>query len=890
MSRANARHDELLRRNIERCNGYVFKTVGDSFCAAFSTPSDAISAAVDVQRGLATEEWPAPIKIRVRIGLHTGECEQRDNDYFGPSVNRAARLEAIAHGGQILVSRATAEILQDSLPDGVALRDIGEHRLKDLGRPEWVFQVEADGLATEFPPVSSLDNPEFLHNLPEQVSSFVGRDGELARLCELVGYARVVTLTGPGGVGKTRLALQVAVELLDGSGDGVWFVDLAPLEDPELVAQTVANVLAVREEREHAISETLVNALRDRDILVVLDNCEHLIAAAATLVENLVQHCGMVNVLTTSREPLGIAGEHVYRVPSLTLPPTDEEDPDRLARSEAVRLFAERARQHNPDFSLDVVNAPAIARLCRRLDGIPLAIELATARLRSMSLPDLEARLDQCFRLLTGGSRTALPRQRTLQALISWSYDLLAEAERVFLDRLSVFAGGFDLDAAEAVALGDGVDEPDVLDTLAVLVDKSLVQADDAAGTVTTRYRLLETIRDFASTKLAERGEAEAAAVRSAHRDHYLEFATMARPYLDGHDQIQWLDRLEREHDNLRLALSYCLADPDPALGLCLAAELAPYWDYRGYGVEGVARLHAQLDRPTGDGARLQRGSALIGSGLLLSTVGNYRDAIGQGEEALEIARVERDDHLRSEALKVLAVARYRQGEFGSALALVDESLLIARARGDHNLAAYLLSMKGVALDELGQDGLSSYNEALVLFHGSGNRIRATSVLNNLACREMTSGDLRIAREHLDEALKSAEDLGDLELVSYILGNIGLAAYLKGHHAEGAESFLRSLEISRRNGFESQLGYALLGLALTSPESAAQRAAKLHGVVDALFEQLGEHLQGLESRLREADVSRRQRILGVPNFEAAYLAGKGMSREEAIPFATLDSE
>jgi predicted ATPase len=796
-------------------------------------------------------------------------------------------LESIAHGSQVVLTRATTDVVRDQLPAGVGLRELGIHRLKDLGRPEEVFQLEIADLNAEFPPLSSLDHPEFQHNLPEQVSSFVGRENEMGKLCQLLADARIVTLTGPGGVGKTRLALQVAVELLDGSGQGVWFVDLAPIEDPAFVAATVANVLRVREERGRSVIEALVDALRDRELLVVLDNCEHVIEATAALAEELVQRCGHVSLLATSREPLGIAGENVYRVPSLSLPAAGEDELERFVESEAVRLFAVRTAQHRPEFSLDRSNASTIGRLCHRLDGIPLAIELATARLRSMSLNDLEDRLDQRFRILTGGLRTALPRQRTLQALIDWSFDLLSESEQVVLGRLSVFAGGFDLAAAEAVAKGADVAEFEVLDAIAALVDKSLVQAEDSTDfSVVVHYRLLETIRDYSAVKLAEKGEAEAAAAREAHRDYYLTLAELAEPHLDGHDQIEWLDRLEREHDNLRSALSYCLSDPDPGSGLRLGTALASFWHYRGYGVEGADRLRALLDRPMAQTPTLLRGWALIGAGLLHAVNGDYQLAMDSGGEARSIATTEGDDRLLAEGTKVFSVARYRQGEFADALTFIDEGLILARALGDENLMGFLLSMQGVALDQVGQDGFPVYQEALELFRRVGNRIRASTLLNNLGCREIDAGDLDAAIAHFREALDSAQELGDRELVSYIMGNLGLASYLNGDDTSALDRFIQSLDIARRNGYQSQLGYALLGVALTLTRfGESEHAATLHGFVEASLRRLGEQLQMPESRLRDDDHSRLRSLLGEAVFGAAYRRGEGLRSDEAIALA-----
>lgn len=560
MARALRRHDEILRAAIGGAGGFVFKTVGDSFCAAFFTPQAAVQAVLAGQQALVIESWPTSRPIRVRMGLHTGVCEERDDDYFGPVVNRTARLEAIAHGGQVLVSGATAELLSETLTDRVTLRDLRPHRLKDLGRPEQVFQLEAEFLEPSFPALGSLDNPELPNNLPGLLTAFIGREAEVEEVRSLVGSSRLVTLTGAGGSGKTRLALQAAAELLDGARDGVWFADLAPLTDAELVPLAVAAALGLPDRGGQSCLASVSEALSGQDALILLDNCEHVIDAAAKFCDQVIRHCPRVRFLATSREPLGIDGERVYRVPSLSLPPKDAEAVADLAASDAVRLFAERARVHDSGFALEESVAPLVASICRRLDGIPLALELAAARLSSMSLRHLGERLDQRFRLLTGGSRNVMPRQQTLQATVDWSFSLLNPAERETLRRLSVFAGGFELEAAEAICTADTVDAFEVMDLLGSLVDKSLVVADRTPGSV--RYRLLETIRQYCQQELLQAaGEAEVIGVRDRHADFYLAVAEAAAPALTGRGQGEWLRRLDLEWDNLRAACSHLEAE-----------------------------------------------------------------------------------------------------------------------------------------------------------------------------------------------------------------------------------------------------------------------------------------------------------------------------------------
>ena len=509
MKPALARHDEILRDAIESHDGFVVKTTGDGFHAAFAAAHDAIDAAVAGQLTLAQEQWGETGPLRVRMGIHSGPAESRGGDYYGTAVNRAARLMSVAHGGQVVVSLATNELVRDS---PVQLVDLGEHRLQDLGQPERIFQVAHADLSAEFAPLRSLDS--YASNLPLQMTSFVGRGRELVEITKAFDDTRVVTLTGVGGVGKTRLAVQVGAELLPRFGDGVWLCELGPVADRGLVPEVVAAALGVQQRPGMSLAESILAACRNRELVLVLDNCEHLLDAAATLVEAMVRACPGVCVLATSREGLGVSGERILVVRSLGLPATDGLPGDSVEEADAVRLFCDRAVSARDGFVLGADNVDAVAQICDRLDGIPLAIELAAARVRMMTPGEIADRLDERFRLLTGGARTAVERHQTLRQAVDWSYDLLAPREQELLNRLGVFAGGFTLDAAESVAAGGGIETFDVLDGLGQLVDKSLVVAD--ATPVGTRYRLLETIRQYALERLDDTGETDTTRRRHA--------------------------------------------------------------------------------------------------------------------------------------------------------------------------------------------------------------------------------------------------------------------------------------------------------------------------------------------------------------------------------------
>ncbi len=567
MRDALARHDVLLREAIEAHGGYVVKTTGDGFHAAFATADAGVVAAVAAQRALESEDWPLPEPLRVRMGLHTGAASLRDGDYFGSAVNRAARLEAIAHGGQVVCSQAAADLARDALTEGVALVDLGEHRLRDLSRPERVFQVNAPGLVDTFARLRTLD--AFPSNLPAQLSSFVGRERDVADLAQLLGEKRLVTLTGVGGVGKTRLALQVAAEVLDRFADGAWLCELAAVRDSAGAVDAVAAVFQVSARPGMTLEESLVAYLRDQELLIVLDNCEHLLGPVAALVRAIEGACARVRVLATSREGLGVRGEQLIAVPSLEVP-DDTTDLAGVSSCEAVRLFVERAQGAKASFEVDAGNADAVAQVCRRLDGVPLAIELAAARITAMNPAELARRLDRRFRLLTGGDRDAIERHQTLRATIDWSYDLLSEPEQRLLDRLSVFAGGCTLDAAEAVCAGDPIEGDDVFELLANLVARSLVVADDTGSD--TRYRLLETIRQYGEERLAETGDTDT--VRTRHCDHYIEFAGVVRAHSYGPEQVEWGARLARDHDNLHAAMAFALATRDLERAMRLLCDL----------------------------------------------------------------------------------------------------------------------------------------------------------------------------------------------------------------------------------------------------------------------------------------------------------------------------
>jgi predicted ATPase/class 3 adenylate cyclase len=619
MTAAFARLDQALSKLVAAHSGVrpVEQGEGDSFVVAFTRASDAVACALELQR--------APLApISLRIGVHTGEVQLRhEGNYIGPTINRTARLRNLAHGGQTVLSGTTEALVVDTLPADVWLTDLGVHELRGFARPERVVQLCHPDLRNDFPPLITAKGVA-AHNLPSQFTSFVGRGPQLTEVRRLLAESRLVTLTGAGGAGKTRLAVQVADQLAHQYADGVWFVDLAPITGPDLVSITAARALGLPDQPGRSTVDTLLRFVRDRQMLVVLDNCEHLLDACAELVVALLGAAPGLTMLATSREPVGVAGEATWRVPSLSV------------ADEALELFADRARLAQTGFTVTDDNAAVLTEICQRLDGMPLAIELAAARVRALSLVEILDSLRDRFRLLTGGSRTSVRRQQTLRASVDWSHALLAEPERVLFRRLAAFLGGFDLEGAQAV-VGSGVMERyQVIDQLTLLVDKSLVVADD--GGRRTRYRLLETVRQYALEKLAESCEADA--VRSRHRDHYTTVAAL----LDapaGHDHERLLEQAEIDIDNLRAAFGWSREDCAIELALALASSLEPLWLARGRIREGLARFDAalvDLDAQHPEVAPAVRARALADRATLAIRVG-APDSLDQAQQALAIAR-----------------------------------------------------------------------------------------------------------------------------------------------------------------------------------------------------------------------------------------------------------
>ncbi len=885
------RHHAILKNAIEGHGGYIFHIIGDAFCAAFQTVREAVDAAVEAQRCLAAESW-SPEPVRVRMGISTGSAQvklrdDRPPDYCGYlNLARVQRVMSVAYAGQILLSNASAGLTRGELPANMSLRDLGEHRLKSLLNPERLWQVVGPGLQADFPTLKSLN--AIPNNLPLQLTSFIGREHEREEVKNLLQTHRLVSLTGAGGTGKSRLALQVAADVLDQFHNGVWFIELAPITDPALILQTVVRVLGLTPNPGSEPLDVLKGYLADKCLLLILDNCEHLLDDACRFADAILKAAPQVKIMPTSREALNLAGEQAYQVPSLSAPDLNHLPPvEQITQYEAVHLFIERAALASPKFAVTNSNAAAVAQICCRLDGIPLAIELAAARVKAMPLEAIVHRLDDRFRLLTGGSRTALPRQQTLRAMIDWSYNLLSEPERLTLQHLSVFRGGWTLEGAEAICDGEGIEELEVADQLSRLVDKSLVSMDENG-----RYRMLETVRQYAAEKLIDSGQAEWA--RDQHLNYMVELAETAEPAVYGQDQKDWLDRLDAELDNVRAACQWA-EQSEPELFLRLASALWRFCEVRSHYSEGLGWLQNAINATNGstdviraralarashiasqlelpqvakdlatEGARLGR---ILGDQLSLArclcTLGfiamdweNFKGAPRLFEESLSICRKTEDHGLISEVLAGMWTVALHEGDVAAAQSWCEQCLQESRFSGDiRRIGFTLLRLAATAYVQddyaLAQSRIQEAQQQFSQIGDTSGELWSYLFFIGLIDVEICLNDLAVARQVAERACELARSLGERDLLAHALERRGIVALAEGDAARATEYFENDLHLLRqgRNTLSLAWPFAWLGEAARQQGNAAG-AKSGYGQAFAAAQQLGPQvywlcLQGL---------------------------------------------
>jgi predicted ATPase/class 3 adenylate cyclase len=891
-----ARHNEILKQSIEAQNGFVFQIVGDSFCASFHSASAALNAALNAQRLLHNEAWnPAPIKVR--MGIHTGPAEVRENgEYQGYlTLSHIQRLMSAAHGEQVLLSFAAQELVRDELPEGVTLRDMGERRLKDVLRPEHIYQLVIVGLPNEFPPIKTLDVAH--HNLPAQMTSFIGRERELAEVKQLLSAHRLVTLTGSGGAGKSRLSLQVGMECLPEFPDGVWLVELAPVTDPALIPQTLLSTFNLREDRHRSVLDVLIDYLRGKNLLLVLDNCEHLIEACAQISNSLLQGCPKLRILASSREALGITGEVAYRVPSLNTPNPENLPPlEQLEKADSIRLFIERAATAKPGFTLTDVNAFSLAQICYRLDGIPLAIELAASRVKVLSPDQIAARLDDRFRLLTGGSRTALPRQQTLRAMIDWSYSLLSEQEKILFRRLAVFVGGWTLEAAEAICanvMQNDILPEDVLDLLTRLMDKSLVFMEEASGEI--RYHRLETIRQYSREKFFETDEVEK--VRDRHLDFFVQFAELVDLKLKSRDQLLWQNRMAAEQDNLRAALEWGLSrKPDSALRIAGAANL--FWTAGGFSAEGFRWTQKALEEAeklplpegvTEDQRLVARAKALCGLTRLYLSLGDNASAKRAAEESVALYRQSPDRRGLAFALVVLAYPLEFLGEHAQAEAALQESYSIGRDEGDTYVICRALNRLGHVIVDLYQDlNLSQryVEESLRLAREAGLRSQEAQAYEILGFIASHRQDPESARRYFKESVRAYQEIGASFNVILEKSNLAHLEREVGNYAEALEYYRETISAFRDMGQTGAIAHQLECFGFIAiAQNENERALQLFAAANALREQSRTPMRPDEQVYFDEQLKHLREIIDLKGFDSVWSKGHSMKMEQAIELA-----
>lgn len=883
MKTALLRHNEIMHESIAANSGVVFQIIGDAFCSAFPDAPSAVSAAMQAQRELFREAWDLPSPIRVRMAIHSGNAEPTSENsaiagyHSNQTLNRVARILSAGHGGQTLISKVTFDSLPADSVKNIIRRDMGVRRLKDLIRPEHVYQIGDAGLPQEFAPLKTLDARP--NNLPVQLTSFIGREQELKDVKELLKSSRVLTLTGSGGAGKTRLSLQVGADLIDEFEHGVWFVDLVLLSDAKLIPQAIASGLRVKEEAGCRILDSLAKYVKDKELLIILDSCEHMLQACAEVVKQLTQASVNLKILASSREPMHIAGEQLYRVPSLSAPdPKKKISAEAVLRFESVRLFIDRATSTQPAFRVTNQNLLAIADICHRIDGIPLAVELAAARIRAMTVEKIAERLTDRFSLLTGGDKTALPRQQTLRAMIDWSYDLLSDPERALLRRLSVFSGSWSLEAAETVCSGGIVDTASILDLLTQLVEKSLV-VFNAEG---ERYSMLETLRQYATGKMKDSGED--AVCRDAHSLYYLGLAEKAAAAIAKGEQTKWLNLLHADYDNLRTTLDWLLKTGKIEEALRVEISLGGFWSVEGPWTEAREWFRKTLAVQAKISPVIHT-KALRLSGLFAWYQGDNMTAQKYLQDSLAGYRQIGDKAGVATLLNDLGLVAFSQQDYAVAQKLHEDSLEISRELGEiQQMTSVLLNLGNTANAQKNYEkGQKFYEESLAICREFGKNRGMALALFNMGYTELVQDNKVRARSLYEESLSLFRELGEKRGISVLLLNLGHIIKKEGDHAEARKLYEEGISICSELGDKKNIAHALSGLSdILCVEGCGAQAASVQGAATALFQMMGISMDKSEQADSDKTTAALKTMLGDAEYLKAFEAGRTLSLEQAI--------
>jgi len=823
------KHFTIMRAAIESNNGFVFEIVGDAFCCAFQNADDAVKAAVDAQINLRKEKClPAgggeqagiDALMKVRIGIHSGKAEwsETGNTYMGYiTLARTARVMSASYGEQIIVSNNTYDLARDKFAaiqeKNVSFRDLGERRLKDVIQPIRLYQLVSHGLREDFPPLKTLDARP--NNLPIQLSSFIGREDVMKQVKNFLNQTRLLTLIGSGGSGKTRLALQVGADVIDDFANGVFIIELAPVSDPSLIMQTLMNSLGVKEEPGRSLEESLTSYLKAKEMLIILDNCEHLINDCANLAERLLSNCPTLKIISTSREALNCSGEQTYKVPTLSLPNTYiNNTPENLTQFESVRLFIERALSVNTNFQLNNNNAPALAEICRRLDGIPLAIELAAARIKVLTLEQILNRLGDRFRLLSRGTRTALPRQQTLRALIDWSYDLLSEDEKILWNRLSVFNGGWTLESAEEICSDDEINKSEILDLLSQLVEKSIIIYDE----VMDRYKILETIKQYGKEKLKNSNQSEI--ILSNYLNYFLEYSESTEFKLDGSRAQIWLENLEAEHDNLQFAIDWSTKSGFSESGARISGALGKYWHIRGHYSTGRGLLESVLDNAT-DISKSSLANVLNWAGILATHQGENEIAQKYCVKSLVLRRELGDESGIAKTLNSLGILQSAWSNYEQAKKFYEESLSISLKLADKNEIASSQSNLGKVQKVLGnfEQAQEHLDACYAIYLETGNKRGIADSLYSLGNLAYEQEKYDQAQKYFDESLVLRREMGNKRGIAESLNNLGSLASDMGNYEQALNYFEQSLALRLELGEKRAIASSLYNLGIINAET-----------------------------------------------------------------------